>query len=59
MTDLNLISGAMVIMFGTAICMMAYDSCEYSIFDEIRERKKAEKRWMRQIIRELGEALNQ
>ena len=58
MTDLNLIFGAMVFMFTTAIGMMAYDSCEYSIFDEIKERKLEEKRRKRQAVRELGAALN-
>lgn len=58
MTDLNLIFGAMVFMFTIAISMMAYDSCETDIFETIRENKRAEQRWMRQTVRELGEALN-
>lgn len=58
MTDLNLICGVMIIMFTVAASMMAYDSCDISIMDEVEENKRFEKRWMRQTIRELGEALN-
>lgn len=58
MTDLNLICGVMVIMFTVAVSMMVYDSCDISIMDKVKENERFEKRWMRQTIKELGEALN-
>ena len=58
MADLNLICGVMIIMFTVAINMMVCDSCDISITDKVKENERFEKRWMRQTIRELGEALN-